>query len=513
MDKFCGKCGAKLDEITGQCPACYRSIHTDKRTKNLLHKRTKRAVILVVLFIICICTVFILLGRRTLLESRLAPVNESFTATAPPETSLYVAVAEETVITESATETSKVPETAEETAQVTDAIAVTETGPTVTLEVVNMQPYGDPVSSVSASSTYSGDRANHDAENLRDEDPKTNWTEGVDGYGVGESIRFDFCEVVQLNSIQISGGNQYDYDRFKDNGRPEWIKLTFADGSSESFRLKDSLKSQTFELYAPVETDSVVLTINTVYEGRRYEDTVISDVSFGAYKMVSILKQVPCETTECTYVKFSNIQDRDLSGNIVEYGIFTGYGDSENELWKYESRIYDGGGQCNAIGFVGLNDNTLYFSENGALLALNLSSGAIRWKNKDFGGTPTACAFDENGTLYITGYLTPDLFAVEKYGSVIHKADTFDDRFYWPSAITLEGGFARITMDGHPIEVENSDSIIVVDLSDYTYELPADTPPMTDDLICSKDAHEESAEIDASYNAGKDALFKIFGLK
>lgn len=472
MAKFCGKCGARLDEITGQCPVCNKSIHADKITRNFLHKRKKRAVILVVLFAICVCVVLVLLGKRTLLEFKTDAVDETIAATVPPETPLQATVVKDAVIPESSAEVDIVSETVEEVVPAANSVAVTEPESTITLKTVSMQPYGDPVSSVSASSTFSSDHANHDAENLRDNDPKTNWAEGVDGYGIGESVRFDFHETVQLNGFQICGGNQYDYDCFKDNCRPEWIKLTFADGASESFRLKDMLKSQTFELSAPVETDSVVLTVNTIYEGRKYEDTVISDVSFDAFVMHGEQKVIPSGAEECTYLKVATVLDYDSNGNSTEYGVVTAYDETKAKMWTYESGKYNGGAQCGPMWFVGTYGNTLYISENGTLFALDMTSGTIKWKNKQFGGIPTACAFDKNGTLYLTGYLSPDLFIADKFGDTVFEISTFDDRYYWPSAITLEDSFAFITMDGHPEEVKGENSIIIVDLADFSYEIP-----------------------------------------
>lgn len=145
-----------------------------------------------------------------------------------------------------------------------------------------LEPIEAPTKAVYASSTYSGDRATHDATNLLDHDPKTNWTEGVDGYGVEEYVEFTFWDTYQLVSVWIRAGNRYDSNHYLDNSRPSQIRLTFSDGSSEDFTLNDIQSSQTLTLSAPVMTSSVRITILDVYKGYRYEDTVISDVSFEA---------------------------------------------------------------------------------------------------------------------------------------------------------------------------------------------------------------------------------------
>lgn len=144
-------------------------------------------------------------------------------------------------------------------------------------------PIERPVQDAYASSTYSGDRATHDVTNLLDQDKKTNWTEGVDGDGIGEYLWFQFREEYCLKSITIYPGNQYDRSRYLDNNRPENITISFSDGSSLSVRLNDVREGQTIPLSEPVITDSVRIRIDSVYHGSKYSDTVISDISFEAY--------------------------------------------------------------------------------------------------------------------------------------------------------------------------------------------------------------------------------------
>lgn len=139
----------------------------------------------------------------------------------------------------------------------------------------------DDYSIVEASSTYNGDRATHIAYNLLDGSPKTNWTEGVSGYGEGESVDFHFQKKQTVVGFTIWAGNHYDDSYYVKNARPKTITLTFADGSAKEYTLQDKRKEQTFYFDQTVETESVLLTITSVYDdGAVYEDTVISEISF-----------------------------------------------------------------------------------------------------------------------------------------------------------------------------------------------------------------------------------------
>ena len=139
----------------------------------------------------------------------------------------------------------------------------------------------DDYSIVEASSTYNGDRATHIAYNLLDGNPKTNWTEGVPGYGEGESVDFHFQENQPIAGFTIWAGNHYDDSYYVRNARPKIITLTFSDGTTKKYTLRDKREEQTFYFDQTVETESVRLTITSVYDdGATYEDTVISEISF-----------------------------------------------------------------------------------------------------------------------------------------------------------------------------------------------------------------------------------------
>lgn len=137
---------------------------------------------------------------------------------------------------------------------------------------------------VAASSTYDGDRATHIATNLIDGKRETNWTEGVDGNGIGEYVHFEFQEKQTITGFRICSGNHSSDSYYAKNARPKEIKLTFEDGSSEQFTLLDVKEELTFQLSEAITTKNVRLTIQSVYEGSSWEDTVISEIVFLAAK-------------------------------------------------------------------------------------------------------------------------------------------------------------------------------------------------------------------------------------
>lgn len=137
---------------------------------------------------------------------------------------------------------------------------------------------------VTASSIYNGDRATHIPTNLIDGKKETNWTEGVNGNGIGEYVQFEFLQEQIITGFRICSGNHSSDSYYEKNARPSEIKLTFEDGSSEIFKVLDIKEELTFQLSEPVTAKTVRLTIQSVYEGSSWEDTVISEIVFLAAK-------------------------------------------------------------------------------------------------------------------------------------------------------------------------------------------------------------------------------------
>ena len=58
--------------------------------------------------------------------------------------------------------------------------------------------------------------------------------------------------------------------------------------------------------------------------------------------------------------------------------------------------------------------------------------------------------FDEDGTLYISGFFGPDLFVVDKNGTTVTRIEMFSGDYYWPSKLEDADGQVIITFDGGP---------------------------------------------------------------
>ena len=143
------------------------------------------------------------------------------------------------------------------------------------------------VSKVKASSVYSGDNlGKHGPKNLYDGDLRTNWTENVSGAGIGESVTFTFDQEYAIKELQIYTGSHYNEAVFKQNCRPKTIRISFSNGSAFStgtIELDDTYDQQTITFDEYYYADTVTITIEDVYFGTQYQDTVIAELNFVAY--------------------------------------------------------------------------------------------------------------------------------------------------------------------------------------------------------------------------------------
>lgn len=120
----------------------------------------------------------------------------------------------------------------------------------------------------------------HDPSNLFDESLSKAWVEAVSGHGEGESITVQLNETYKVSGFNINAGYQKNDDVYGKNSRPATLLVTFSDGTGIDITLKDVNEQQQIFFPSTVETSSITLTIQSVYPGSKYEDTVISEIQF-----------------------------------------------------------------------------------------------------------------------------------------------------------------------------------------------------------------------------------------
>ena len=190
----------------------------------------------------------------------------------------------------------------------TSAVEITEIDPVGVYEIMTAQQLGKaydgedeededgydspqdcyPISNISATSHLAPQgNVNFDEKNLYDEDYQTSWVEGVDGYGIGEKITFDFDDVnAGFTGIEIANGDYASEDSWKNYSRVKKLKLSFNGEPMFILNLKDEMGNQVFswdkELNVKDEellrAFTVTLEIMDVYKGDLYDNTVISEV-------------------------------------------------------------------------------------------------------------------------------------------------------------------------------------------------------------------------------------------
>lgn len=159
---------------------------------------------------------------------------------------------------------------------------------------------------------------------------------------------------------------------------------------------------------------------------------------------------------------------RDDSGN--EYAVFTGLNARGDAVWTYTTGSYPLA-QLDLINDIGAFGDNYYLVEDGSIFALRIADGSVRWVNDAFGGSASCSVFDDQGTLYLCGYLGPDLFIVDADGETVRKIDSFDSEYLWPYQIAYQETQVAISFGETP---PGADEVVYVDLSDYsTSILPA----------------------------------------
>lgn len=107
-----------------------------------------------------------------------------------------------------------------------------------------------------------------------DQDAERPWVEGVKGDGVGEYLQLFFERPERIDLLCIHPGFQSVYEK---NNRPKMVKFDFSDGSSAEYELEDYNGDIYIKFSKPVNTEYLIITIQSVYKGD-VPDTCISEV-------------------------------------------------------------------------------------------------------------------------------------------------------------------------------------------------------------------------------------------
>lgn len=130
--------------------------------------------------------------------------------------------------------------------------------------------------------------------NLQDGDFTTAWVEGANGYGLGESIIIVFdmpeeMENLNFDGIDFINGYAKSATSWEYNSRVKTFKVSQNDDFLFCIQLLDTDWPQRVN-FSPNHTiylnpgDIVYLDIVEVYEGRKYEDTAITEINlYGAH--------------------------------------------------------------------------------------------------------------------------------------------------------------------------------------------------------------------------------------
>lgn len=161
-------------------------------------------------------------------------------------------------------------------------------------------------------------------------------------------------------------------------------------------------------------------------------------------------------------------------GVFTEYAQITAVGESGEILWDYTTDQYEVA-QMSVTSEIGRTSDRYYFCENGTVVALNPNTGEVLWKNADFNGAPAqpqSCLIDEDGTVYLCGYLGPDFYAVDADGNSLFKADTFSEDYWWPYALEKQGDKIAVTFEMGPDGSDTESGYkLYVDLNDFSWSL------------------------------------------
>ena len=133
------------------------------------------------------------------------------------------------------------------------------------------------VIAANASSTISQEGTSNSPILLFDGKDATNWQEGVDGYGISETISFSFDDFYKVKYIGFKLGNWKTDRYYVGNAKPKTMTLAFGDYVGP-VTFTGERKVEWVEVNNAVKANSMRVSIDDVYPGTQWEDTCITEI-------------------------------------------------------------------------------------------------------------------------------------------------------------------------------------------------------------------------------------------
>jgi len=135
-------------------------------------------------------------------------------------------------------------------------------------------------------------KINYNAKNLGDSSRATVWCEGVEGYGIGQSVEADVTIEMygpfHYTTLCIVNGYAKNETAWEENARVKKLKM-YVNGKPYAYlSLDDTIKPQYFSIY-DIESNGEASTkfkfeIVDVYAGTKFKDTCLTGIAFGFWR-------------------------------------------------------------------------------------------------------------------------------------------------------------------------------------------------------------------------------------
>lgn len=156
-----------------------------------------------------------------------------------------------------------------------------------------------------------------------------------------------------------------------------------------------------------------------------------------------------------------------------EYAVITGVNSSGKTVWKHTTGRHEAA-ELEGIQKIGIYQDTYLYNESGTITALDIETGSVKWRNKDFVGASITCYIDDDGTLYICGYYGPDFFAIDVNGKTLCRIESFNRDYYWASFVKKQSSdIVCIGLSGAPYDYREGEDTykFYVNLKDFSYSM------------------------------------------